>query len=146
MILPAVSHHPSVRSKSHLISITNDTFITLNTENSKGFRNSVPENEKKTKYIFIILKSQHHCSLSHLGSIFTASVSRSPPHQVFHPLPCPSGTEPDCPDCHQSIRWPQQAGSLEVIQHVSLMDPTGLTQRFSCCTTENIPSCYSAAS
>ena len=47
-------------SKSHFINITKDTFITHITENSKGFRTSVPE-EKKTKYIFLIV--DHHVTL-----------------------------------------------------------------------------------
>ena len=59
LILLAVSHHPSVRSKSHLINITNDTFITLNTENSKGFRNSVPETVDRDQILVSYYKS--HC-------------------------------------------------------------------------------------
>ena len=43
-------------SKSHLIHITKDTFISSHhSGNSKGFRSSVPETGTKTRYIFLII-------------------------------------------------------------------------------------------
>lgn len=46
--------YPQVGSKSHLINITRDPFVTPLLGNSKGFLNPIPEMKLKTKHYFLL--------------------------------------------------------------------------------------------
>lgn len=70
MVPRATSPHPGVLSKSHLVNLKKDNFISLIhlLENPKSSRGSVPEMRTKTKYILL--------SVNHNSTIIKAESSR----------------------------------------------------------------------
>lgn len=72
--------------QNHFINITKDTFITLITKNSKGFKSSVPETGQGLNICLSLHKSRYH----------GCSCLRAPLSSILG-LNCPPLSSPSCP-------------------------------------------------